>query len=206
MGYVTGEETRRLLIEAAEREMARDGIDGAKLSAIQQAAGQRNRSAVAHYFGDRDGLVEAIGIKHRNEISPLRHALLDRIERDAAPTVDALAAAIVEPAASKLSSESGRNYLIILAEAVVRRGADELYLALGVPSLDSTRRLNAMLDRIVPGSQAARRLRIGEAVLTATVLLADIARRLNQEAISAAQARRRTRSVTSAVAAMLQAS
>ena len=205
MGYVTGEETRRLLIEAAEREMARDGIDGAKLSAIQQAAGQRNRSAIAHYFGDRDGLVEAIGIKHRNDISPLRHALLDRIERDAAPTVDALAAAIVEPAASKLSSESGRNYLIILAEAVVRRGADELYLALGVPSLDSTRRLNAMLDRIVPGSQAARRLRIGEAVLTATVLLADIARRLNQDTISAAQARRRTRSVTSAVAAMLQA-
>lgn len=185
--------------------MARDGIDGAKLSTIQQAAGQRNRSAVAHYFGNRDGLVEAIGLKHRNEISQMRHRLLDRIERSGAPTVDALATALVGPAASRLSNESGRNYLIILAEAVVRRGADELYLALGVPSLDSSRRLNAMLDEVVSGSPAARRLRIGEAVLTATVLLADIARRLNQGAISDAQARRRSRSVTVAIAAILHA-
>ncbi len=52
-----GDRTREKLIAAAERLMANHGIDGVDLREIHAAAGQRNRSAIAYHFGDREGLV-----------------------------------------------------------------------------------------------------------------------------------------------------
>lgn len=203
MARIDGERTRDALIVAAEREMARFGIEGASLTAIHAAAGQRNNSAVNHYFGGRSGLVQAIGVKHRARITPLRHAMLDRIERRGRPTVEALAAAIVEPAATCLADASGRDYLVILAEAAGRHGAAALFDGVDVPHLDSTRRLNNMLLELLDGPIARRRERIGDAVLVATVLLADIAREVERGAISDREVRRRTRSLARTVAAVL---
>lgn len=184
--------------------MAQYGIDGASLAAIQAAAGQRNKSVINHYFGDRSGLVQAIGVKHRTDIGPLRHAALDRIERRAGPSIDDLAAAMVEPAATKLRSQSGRDYLVILAEAVVRTGSAGAFDGLDVPELDSTRRLNNMLVAQLRGPLAARRLRVGQAVLIGTVLLADIARGVEAGAIPDRQVKARVASVVRLVAAALR--
>lgn len=58
------EETRTALLDAAERLFAELGISGASDRKVAEAAGQRNHSAVAYYFGGRDGLLTALVERH----------------------------------------------------------------------------------------------------------------------------------------------
>ncbi|MDF1734797.1 MAG: helix-turn-helix domain containing protein [Minwuia sp.] len=55
-----GTDTRLALILAAERIFSEEGISNTSLRRINQAAGQRNESAIHYYFGSREGLVAAI--------------------------------------------------------------------------------------------------------------------------------------------------
>ncbi len=54
------EETRALLLDAAERLFVERGIDAVSLREIVRAAGQRNASALHYHFGSRDGVLEAL--------------------------------------------------------------------------------------------------------------------------------------------------
>jgi AcrR family transcriptional regulator len=192
------------LIRAGEQLMAARGVDAVDLTDIQAAAGQKNRSAVAYHFGDRAGLVRAIGVKHRAQINAQRHRMIDRLERKPDMTVAGLVDAAVLPLAASLSTESGRDYIIILAEAAARLGTAGLFQA-GQAHTDSIQRLNQLLMTVVPGTVAARRLRIGQAVLAVPVLLADIARDINRDALTVNQGRRRVRHVSAFVAGALAA-
>ena len=49
-----------LMIEAAERLVAERGLAALTVQAVQDAAGQRNKSAVQYHFGGRQGLLEAL--------------------------------------------------------------------------------------------------------------------------------------------------
>src|SRR5262245_35061234 len=68
-----GDQTRAALIAAAERLMSQHGIDGVELKTIMREAGARNRSAIDYHFGNREGLVHAIGAKHRPPINAARN-------------------------------------------------------------------------------------------------------------------------------------
>jgi len=192
------------LLRAAEHHMAWHGIEGADLKAIQIDAGQRNKSAVNYHFGGRDGLVEAIGIWHRGPIDARRSELLDRLEAAGTTDVADLAGAMVEPISECLAEESGRRYVIILAEAMARHGSDLLVDAADVPHVESTRRLNRMLVDELGGSAAARR-RVGHAQLVTITLLADTARGVESGQRSVRHARRRSRELVGLVAALLTA-
>lgn len=48
------------MIDAAERLAAERGLAGLTVQAVQEAAGQRNKSAVQYHFGGRQGLVDAL--------------------------------------------------------------------------------------------------------------------------------------------------
>jgi AcrR family transcriptional regulator len=56
----SGESTRVMLIEVAERLFAGRGIEAVTLKEIQQAAGQSNASVIRYHFGSRDGLIRAL--------------------------------------------------------------------------------------------------------------------------------------------------
>jgi AcrR family transcriptional regulator len=56
----SGESTRVMLMEVAERLFATRGIDAVTLREIQQAAGQSNTSVIRYHFGSRDGLIRAL--------------------------------------------------------------------------------------------------------------------------------------------------
>lgn len=60
----SGESTRVMLMEVAERLFATRGVDAVTLREIQQAAGQSNTSVIRYHFGSRDGLIRAL-ISHR---------------------------------------------------------------------------------------------------------------------------------------------
>lgn len=53
------EVAREAILEAAEEVFAREGFDGARIDVIAAEAGY-NKSLIFHYFGDKDGLYQAI--------------------------------------------------------------------------------------------------------------------------------------------------
>src|SRR5215472_16850873 len=58
--HAAGEATRELLMVAAERLFAMNGVEGVTLREIQVAAGQANSSVITYHFGSQAGLVRAL--------------------------------------------------------------------------------------------------------------------------------------------------
>jgi AcrR family transcriptional regulator len=185
-----GDDTREALLRAGERLMAERGIDGVDLREIHAAAGQRNRSAIGYHFGGRDELVRAIGAKHRGPINAERNTILDRLDATGSITIAELVGALVRPLARRLDDQPGRDYIVILAEASGRLGTTGLYRAEGLHT-DSVIRCVEQLDPLLTGSPAARRTRMGQAILATPVLLADLARDINRGQLTLNQAKRR---------------
>ncbi|HKY65546.1 MAG TPA: helix-turn-helix domain-containing protein [Acidimicrobiales bacterium] len=148
-------DTRRAIIGAAERLFAVHGIDGVSLREINRSAGQSNTGAVQYHFGTRDGLVLALIAKHRRDTEPRRHALLDQYEDAGVADLRQLAAALVAPAAAKLSDpDGGRAYLQVSAEFYTRSNR----AAVRMPELgptDSITRWHSLLDPLVPAEERA---------------------------------------------------
>lgn len=74
-----GGDTRKRLIDEAERLFGERGIHGVTLRDINKAAGQRNESALHYHFGSKHDLVQAI-MKHRSTIIDAhRVQLIDKV-------------------------------------------------------------------------------------------------------------------------------
>lgn len=174
----TSEPTRDALIRAAEQLMAEHGIEGAELREINRLAGQRNTSAVHYHFADRQGLIVAIRDKHRPAIDAERQRRLDALASTPALDLHDLTRALVEPMSTPLATASGRDFLIIVAEAAGRVGSRAL-LASDLPYTDGLTRLNHLLLQHVAGPRPRREALVSHAVLTAATLLADLARDIN---------------------------
>jgi len=115
------DETRAQLIRVGERLFAERGIEAVSLREINREAGQRNATAIQYHFEDRRGLVRAILEKHEPAVEASRHALLDEIEEAGQHDLHRLSAALVLPAAEKLSDrDGGRAYLRIVAQLINR--------------------------------------------------------------------------------------
>src|SRR5436190_9541867 len=106
--------TKTVLLREAERLFARRGLYQVTVREILQAAGQRNVSAINYHFGSRDGVLNAILIRHGDPTDFARGELLARCGRDA--TSRELVAALVLPYAAHLATPSGRDYLRIVAQ------------------------------------------------------------------------------------------
>jgi AcrR family transcriptional regulator len=114
-------DTRERLIAAAEELFAANGIQAVSLREIVRASGARNTGALQYHFGDRAGLVRAVLEKHHLDVDTRRHAMLDAYEAEADPDLYALARALVQPLAAKLSdADGGGAYLQIAAELMNR--------------------------------------------------------------------------------------
>ncbi len=97
--------TRRALILAAERIFSEEGISNTSLRRINQAAGQRNESAIHYYFGSREGLVAAILELRTAPINAARVAMIReaRARRGALPLESRdIAEAMTRPLADHL--------------------------------------------------------------------------------------------------------
>jgi AcrR family transcriptional regulator len=77
--------------------------------------------AVQYHFTDRDGILRAITEKHYPDIERRRHEMLDDYEQDQRAGIIDLSAALVAPAAAKLSDpDGGLEYLQIHAQVLQR--------------------------------------------------------------------------------------
>jgi AcrR family transcriptional regulator len=67
-----GDETRELLMRAAEHLVSVQGIENVTVRAIIQEAGQKNESALQYHFKNRDGLLSAIHEDRNAQVKELR--------------------------------------------------------------------------------------------------------------------------------------
>jgi len=71
--------TQTALMEAAEKLVARDGMQAISIKAIMREAGQKNESALQYHFKNLNGLITAIHRKRSAEIHEKRAELLDKL-------------------------------------------------------------------------------------------------------------------------------
>ena len=107
---------RAQLLASAEELFAERGIDGVSLREINAAAGARNASALQYHFGDREGLLRAVLLKHHPGVEARRHLQLDAYDALGTADLRALAAALVEPLAAALAEPGGPGYLQVLSD------------------------------------------------------------------------------------------
>lgn len=116
---MSGEDTKRDLVAAAERLFAGHGIEAPSLREITRDAGQRNTSALQYHFGDRNELLRAVLAKHERDVDRHRHGLLDQHAPNDGRDLGALAAALVLPYVAKLDDpDGGCEYLQVLGEVI----------------------------------------------------------------------------------------
>ena len=80
--HVSGESTRALLLETAERLFADRGIEAVTVREVQEGAGQSNASVIAYHFGSKTGLVHALVQWRNGRLDERREELLEQMRRD----------------------------------------------------------------------------------------------------------------------------
>jgi AcrR family transcriptional regulator len=144
----TGSDTRRHLLDAAERLIGDQGVDRASVRSITELAGA-NLAAVSYHFGSKDGLVREVFERRLRPINRERIRLLeDCLEPDGPPDLERVVRAFVGPpfqllrgnqAASfgrcmvRVLSDPGdetRDLLMEVFDEVIKRFAGALQLAL----------------------------------------------------------------------------
>jgi AcrR family transcriptional regulator len=165
--------TARLLREA-ERLFARHGLWQVTVREITQAAGQRNVSALNYHYGSREGILDAILIRHGDPTDEARGEHLAAVGRDAQSRD--LMAALVVPYASHLGTPDGRDYLRIVAQLT------GLFSAWrdGNPGTGPwlVEILSALEERPLDVPPALRRERVVEVIMLMTSALAERARNI----------------------------
>ncbi|MYS36760.1 TetR family transcriptional regulator [Streptomyces sp. KhCrAH-43] len=74
-----GNETRQLIMAAAERLFAERGVHVVSNRQIGEAAGQANSAAVGYHFGSKTDLVRAVARLHAEEVERLRIQMLPQV-------------------------------------------------------------------------------------------------------------------------------
>ncbi len=106
-----GAETRRKLLDVAERLFATRGLDAVSLRDITETAGA-NMAAVHYHFGSKQDLIAALVERRSGAIGKRRSSLLDELEKS--PTLDlrSVVRAIVLPTAEMVAEEGGGEYYV----------------------------------------------------------------------------------------------
>jgi AcrR family transcriptional regulator len=145
--YISGEQTRVLLIETAERLFAGSGYEGVTLADIRGAARQGNASVIRYYFGTKEDLLRAIFEHRLPAISAERTALMAAVPGGLS-TRDALWA-LLRPLVSCL--ENGFHYVGLL-DRLLDAGILADAFATADPSLTASARIvDEALRAALPG-------------------------------------------------------
>ncbi|MBV1934701.1 MAG: TetR family transcriptional regulator [Parvibaculaceae bacterium] len=163
--------SREVLILAAERLFAESGLHGVSLRQINDAAGQRNTSAIQYHFGNRDALAKAVFVHRMQHINPRRDALLDEMS-DANGLTDlrGLIGAMAWPLAEELKPRPEGNYFLrFLAQTAREEGFAVLTSAphLSTGRQRATEAISALISYLPPKIHEIRVMTIGEMAINA---------------------------------------
>lgn len=159
------------MLRAAERLIADIGLSAVTAKAVQQAAGQANRSAVAYHFGSLDGLIDELIASRMGPADVLRTRMLDELESAEAPITAADAvAALIRPLAAQSVYRDGSRYAGFLVQALFDPKLSHL-VAMHV-GVGSYRRVHRLLMGLSPVPAPLDRWRVDALVTFALTTLA----------------------------------
>ena len=119
-----GADTREQLLDAAESLIADQGVDGASVRAITDAAGA-NLAAISYHFGSKDELVKAVFERRLEPINRERLRLLDEAEgRPEGPTLEDVVRAFVTPPLAILDPDEAPSFGRCMIRALADPGPE----------------------------------------------------------------------------------
>jgi AcrR family transcriptional regulator len=122
------EDTRALLVDTAVQLWALRGVEAVSLREIGVAAGQKNTGVINYYFGDRDGLMQAV-VERFAELHPdFEQRASAFLPTTASASTDEIAGALVRPLAMLL--EEAPAYVQLIARFFADFGRSETLTAL----------------------------------------------------------------------------
>jgi len=157
------------MIDAAERLAAERGLAALTVQAVQEASGQRNKSAVQYHFGGRQGLVNALLRVRMARANERRTSMLLALGDQ--PSVRELVEALVVPLIESVLARNPSYWARFLVQAIGDPTAGLAALAaVDDVAFESARsRLEARLVHLPP---AIRTLRVQSIFGYACVVLA----------------------------------
>lgn len=157
------------MIDAAERLTAERGLAALTVQAVQDAAGQRNKSAVSYHFGGRQGLVNALVAARMAPTNERRTSMLLALEAE--PTTRELVEVLVVPLIESVLGRVPSYWARFLVQAIgdPTTGLAALAAVDDGPLQVTQDRLAARLDHL---PQSTRALRVQSVFAYACVVLA----------------------------------
>jgi AcrR family transcriptional regulator len=151
--------TREVILAAAERLFAEQGVTAVSNRQICEAAGQGNNAAVGYHFGTKTDLVRAIIEKHSEHITALRREMVARVADST--DVREWVACQVQPLAEHLAAVAGPTWF---ARFGAQAHADPVFrdIMIEVSSTEPLRRIIEGLHRCLPELPADVREERGE--------------------------------------------
>jgi AcrR family transcriptional regulator len=181
---------REQLLDAAERLMVERGINGVSLREISAQAGHRNVGATQYHFGDREGLVRGILVRHMDAIGQERQVLMDKtFAENPEPTLRTLIWLVIRPMVNRLDTPSGRRYLQVVHQLLDLDEYRPMVLSVMGENVTLQRCFGQLLAELMknppspPRILAERRIAVFSFILRA---MADQARRIDAESPDAA--------------------
>lgn len=184
MPEVIDRSTKDLILDAALRLFARDGVHGARIREINALAGQRNPSSLHYHFGSREALVEAILVRYQRSVDAKAAEALDRLEaRTREPEIREIVEAVVRPEVRTLDTQEGRDSVRIIPQ-ILPALSRNLRAGIVYPITPVTRRILTLLDermaaRSLP--EHVRRERLVTYAIVFTTMVGERAHALEEE-------------------------
>jgi AcrR family transcriptional regulator len=154
------EETRELILAAAERLFAEHGVAAVSNRQVSEAAGQGNNTAVGYHFGTKADLVQAIVSKHSGPVERNRLRLVEQCR--GSTNLRDWVACLVRPAPEHLATLGRPSWYARFAVQVL---TDPVLSAIIISEAMSAPALRLTLDgleRCLPTLPTAVRMERGE--------------------------------------------
>jgi AcrR family transcriptional regulator len=172
----TDDSTPARLLDATERLIGEQGVNGVSVRAINAAA-DTNVAAAHYHFGSREALVAAALERRMELLAADRLAMLDELARMRRPPVHRIVEVLVLPLARICDTDDGRYYIRFLA--TLDRSGEPWRGLLTEAFSPQWKRMEPVLAAALPDlSDEMRRFRFSVAASTLLDVLANPERHL----------------------------
>jgi len=150
---MASDDTRRRILEAAERLFAEQGFSATSLRSVTREAAV-NLAAVNYHFGSKDELITAVFDRSLGPLNRERLSLLEAVvarARGGRPSVEEVVETLIRPAIGRVGRSDGKPSILTGLLAHFHSEKDEHVRALVIEQFTETkRRYSEVLSRILP--------------------------------------------------------